>query len=95
MQCNVPVIGCAKTFFNVDGLEERTVKREFASTMAVVDGGGGGGQNMLLRGESGKVWGAVLRSSRTRFTLSNVTRCRPCEAQMPPLIRFMSVLGIV
>ncbi len=54
---DVPTIGVGKTVFAVDGLTQKGVKELCAQTLHK------GGDLVELKGESGKVWGAALRST--------------------------------
>ncbi|GAM23868.1 hypothetical protein SAMD00019534_070430 [Acytostelium subglobosum LB1] len=53
---DLPTIGIGKTFFCVDGMLTKQVKADVAATCKQ------GGDHLLLRGDSGKVWGAAVIS---------------------------------
>lgn len=53
----IPTIGCGKTVFFVDGLRKDIVFNKFRTTVKK------GGDFVELVGESGRVWGAALKSN--------------------------------
>lgn len=54
---NVPTIGIGKNLLNVDGLDRKSVQEQCRVRLKV------GGDWMNLKGESGRVWGATLRTT--------------------------------
>eukprot|EP01111_Echinosteliopsis_oligospora_P009224 TRINITY_DN2669_c0_g1_i1.p1 TRINITY_DN2669_c0_g1~~TRINITY_DN2669_c0_g1_i1.p1 ORF type:complete len:247 (+),score=49.29 TRINITY_DN2669_c0_g1_i1:200-940(+) len=54
--CDIPTIGVGKTFLHVDGLTVKGVKQMVAEQCKA------GGDFIELKGESGTVWGAAVRS---------------------------------
>jgi len=54
---DLPSIGCGKTVFAVDGLSQIGVKKLCEANLHK------GGDLIKLEGNSGKVWGAALRST--------------------------------
>jgi len=55
--CNIPTVGCAKTFLNVDGLQAQMVKQKAQQII------GSGPGHAFLQGKSGRVWGAAFLPS--------------------------------
>eukprot|EP01133_Synstelium_polycarpum_P009126 gene9126-10702_t len=53
---NIPTIGIGKTFFHVDGMSTKQVKIDFAQSCKQA------GDHLDLCGDSGKVWGAAVKS---------------------------------
>ncbi|KAF2072127.1 hypothetical protein CYY_006546 [Polysphondylium violaceum] len=54
---DIPTIGIGKTFFHVDGLNAKDVKKQVELSCHK------GGDFIELKGESGKVWGLALQSN--------------------------------
>eukprot|EP01065_Artemidia_motanka_P039628 TRINITY_DN4866_c0_g1_i1.p3 TRINITY_DN4866_c0_g1~~TRINITY_DN4866_c0_g1_i1.p3 ORF type:complete len:322 (+),score=95.54 TRINITY_DN4866_c0_g1_i1:54-968(+) len=56
---NIPAIGVAKNFLNVDGLDTKTVLQMCRESAALSHAGGSIG----LKGKSGRLWGHALRTT--------------------------------
>lgn len=56
--CDVPTIGCGKTFFYVDGITALQVEKLTHEKLKNI------GDHIILKGKSGSVWGAAYKSSR-------------------------------
>lgn len=54
---DIPTVGVAKTFFNVDGLEKSAVMERAKKELTR------GGDHFPLTGKSGRIWGAALLST--------------------------------
>ncbi len=54
---NLPTIGIGKTLFYIDGLTKDKVKEQCEKDIKKA------GDCSLLRGDSGKVWGAAIRNT--------------------------------
>lgn len=57
MLLDTPTVGAGKTLFYIDGLTKEKVKDMCEKDIVK------GGDFALLKGDSGKVWGAALRST--------------------------------
>lgn len=55
--CNIPTIGCSKTVFSVDGINKFRVKEKAKSELK------NSGDYFYLKGDSGDIWGAALKST--------------------------------
>lgn len=54
---DLPTIGCGKTVFSVDGIHKKGVAELVKTNLLKA------GDHIELKGESGKIWGAALRST--------------------------------
>ena len=82
---NIPTVGVAKSLLNVDGLDERAVRDACAEANLWF-----GGSKPLV-GDSGRTWGAALRSSRPPKQQQQQQQQEPQAADAPFRPIFVSI----
>lgn len=83
---NIPTIGVAKTLMCIDGMDEHVIKKEFRDKCKKK------GDVIMLTGESGKIYGAALKSSDNSNTPIYVSIGYGCSLETS--IEFANKLSI-